>query len=114
MSVPVGIPVTEAESVSNVEPALLALQAEHGYPLGLTNALRESLGTNPLRFWICDNSYSMSENDGAVLVPTGAGYCMITSTRTEELTQTITEHATLSSALSARTDFHFLNPSHSM
>lgn len=104
MSVPVGIPVAEAYPATH-DDGPRALQTEENYPAGLVHALQESLESNPYRFWICDNSGSMGNHDGVVLHPSG----FVSATRQKELEQTINNVATLSDALGARTDFHFLH-----
>ena len=83
-----------------------------GYPPGLSNMLAESIVSFPVRFVIVDNSGSMNAPDGERLVRDSRGVThQVPSTRWQELGDVIIELAETAQALSARTDFHLLNPS---
>lgn len=84
----------------------------HGWPDGLQDTLIRNLQKIPFRFFICDNSGSMSTNDGHKLVKTSNGTPRFANcTRWAELTNTLTFHAGLARTAMAPTEFRLLNNS---
>ena len=84
--------------------------AQSGLPLGIQEAMLESLEEFPLRIWIIDNSGSMSTHDGTYLEQSGRSERMVDCTRWQELGASIQWHATMAAHLAAPTEFRLLNP----
>lgn len=63
----------------------------------------------PYRFFICDDSGSMSTSDGKRLVTTRQGIRVVKCTRWVELGEAIKFHANLAAAVNLPTEFRFLN-----
>ena len=84
--------------------------AQSGLPLGIQEAMLESLEEFPLRIWIIDNSGSMSTRDGTYLEQSGRSERMVDCTRWQELGASIQWHATMAAHLAAPTEFRLLNP----
>ena len=63
----------------------------------------------PIRFFIVDDSGSMSTSDGMKIIGTAAKSKVINCTRWSELSQTVKFHAELAEATSAPTEFRLLN-----
>ena len=62
------------------------------------------------RYWIVDNSGSMANNDGHVLIKSSAGVeGMVPCSRWQELGTSINWHATLAARLRVPTEFRLLN-----
>jgi hypothetical protein len=53
----------------------------HGWPEGLQNFLIRNLSKMPYRFFICDDSGSMSSNDGMRMVRLGSKISVVKCTR---------------------------------
>lgn len=86
----------------------LSLQ-EHGFPLGLSQELVQTVGQSMVRFWVIDNSGSMWTSDGHVLRGKGKSTQLIPCTRWAEMQSTVECHADLAGILEATTIFHMLN-----
>jgi len=85
--------------------------AEQGYPFGLAKAMIRETPKQTVRFWIIDNSYSMSERDGKKICEQSSKdeLKLVTCSRWEELQETVIYHARLAAALNALTYFELLN-----
>ena len=82
------------------------------FPKGVREQFVRSAEQFPHRFWIVDNSGSMSICDGTRLVKTQAGQLRRAQcTRWSELQETVRFHAEAAAALRAPTEFIMLNPS---
>jgi len=82
------------------------------FTLGLSRALVENCDAFPIRFWVIDNSHSMTSRDGHRILPSSdirsqASYA--SCTRWEEIQECVLFHAKLSTLLNAPTRFKFLN-----
>jgi hypothetical protein len=80
-----------------------------GCPKGLQDFLTANVRKMPYRFFICDDSGSMSKSDGTKMIGSGADTKAVPCTRWSELSETLKFHATLAKALNAPTEFRFLN-----
>jgi len=80
---------------------------------GFTEGMAKSLGKNkesfPVRFWIIDNSGSMSIQDGHRIVETDNKVQFVNCSRWEEIVETVSFHAHVSGELNAPTYFRLLN-----
>ncbi len=84
----------------------------HGWPEGLQDTMIRNLQKIPFRFFICDNSGSMSTNDGHKLVNGANGQPrFVNCTRWAELTHTLTFHSQLARVAQAPSEFRLLNNS---
>lgn len=81
------------------------------WPKGLQNIFISNLKKIPLRFYILDDSGSMSSNDGHRLVDSPKGKTMVGCTRWEELTCSVKFLAGVAKASGAATEFRVLNGS---
>jgi len=118
-AVPMGVPVANATVVIDSKTAINRPNAEekaeilrkHGMPAGLAKEMIKNVDAFPRRIWIVDDSYSMQEGDGSLLVE----HKMIKCSRGKELAQTVLLQAELAAALGAKIDFQTLNgPSHTI
>ena len=102
----------ERERPSKLERMSSLSNLKATMPKGLCNALARSVSSFPLRVMIVDNSGSMQTADGARLVQDSKGkFQKLKCTRWHELQDEVIQMAEVSAALTARTDFHLLNPS---
>jgi hypothetical protein len=85
--------------------------SKHDWPLGLQNLLLQNIVEIPFRFFICDDSGSMSTKDGKriILGSNGTSYDTCKCTRWAEMTESLKFHANLAHALNMPTEFRFLN-----
>jgi len=83
--------------------------ARQGFPPGLQAAAVRSRAAFGARYWIVDNSGSMSLPDGKRLVAAGASERLVACTRWQEATQAALHAGELAAALGAPTEFRFLN-----
>ncbi|KAJ8612849.1 hypothetical protein CTAYLR_002093 [Chrysophaeum taylorii] len=115
----VGIPtatVISAENnkmpASNLRPRdeAIGVMRSMGLPRGLAEQIMKSTLTFAVRYWIVDNSGSMSASDGHRIVRgPGGREGMVTCSRWEELGCAIKWHARLAVELGAYTEFRLLN-----
>lgn len=84
---------------------------DQGYTLGQAHELLLFSKTFSLRFWVVDNSGSMSLNDGNRLVSTKnqSKVKMVPCTRWKEIQETVDYHAQLAALLQIPTTFKLLN-----
>jgi hypothetical protein len=80
-----------------------------GWPPGLQSYLLRNVQKMPYRFFICDDSGSMSTNDGHRLVGSGANTKVVSCTRWTEMTESLRFHIGLAQALNVSTEFRLLN-----
>jgi hypothetical protein len=80
-----------------------------GWPMGLQQALLKNLDRIPMRFFICDDSGSMSSSDGHRLVGEGARRQVVPASRWAELGDFIRFHAGLAENAKAPSQFRMLN-----
>ena len=86
------------------------LLSTHGWPGGLQETFLRSCRKIPIRFFIVDDSGSMSANDGRKIVRQGPGKAkMVSCTRWSELTDALSFHIELAEAVRAPTEFRLLN-----
>lgn len=81
-----------------------------GWPQGLQNTFLRIKNKIPKRYFICDDSYTMTFSDGKIL----QGNSMVSCSRWKELAQTLLFHAELAHIAKAETEFRFLNKSKSI
>mmetsp|Transcript_13377 Transcript_13377/g.26743 ORF Transcript_13377/g.26743 Transcript_13377/m.26743 type:complete len:373 (-) Transcript_13377:92-1210(-) len=96
------------ESFQNEGGAREFLSAQ-GFPAGLQDAFVESLRKLPMRFFIVDDSGSMSINDGKRVVTRGTKKAMLACSRWVELTESLKFHVNFARQASAPTEFRLLN-----
>lgn len=107
-----GVLAPAVEVSEREREAMVAALARFSFPRGLATELAASTEVFPVRFFVLDNSGSMSMGDGNRIVVDGAGKRRaVTATRWEELIDSASTIAELSETLGARTDFHLLNRS---
>ena len=113
-TVPVGIPIVQADAKQPIAAALqqpaaateqLAFLSQRGYPAGLASEIVKCARSCPLRVWIVDDSGSMRMGDGTS-VKQGK---IINCTRATELAATVLVQAELAAALGTRCVFQTLN-----
>ncbi|KAJ1422857.1 hypothetical protein B484DRAFT_452163 [Ochromonadaceae sp. CCMP2298] len=78
-------------------------------PPGLRDAFINSMADLPLRFFIIDDSGSMSLNDGNRFIDSGANSKMVQCTRWAELTSAMKFHVNLARQACAPSEFRLLN-----
>lgn len=83
---------------------------KHAWPRGLQEGLLKSVRKIPIRFFIVDDSGSMSTNDGKKILRSGPGKAKVVScTRWSELTDALHFHIELAEACQAPSEFRLLN-----
>lgn len=92
----------------NVAGAKRYLTAQN-WPEGLQNTLIQNLLKQPYRFFICDDSASMMNNDGKKLVGLHPQTKLISCSRWTELVDSLKFHIEFAEAASAVSEFRFLN-----
>ena len=95
-----------------LSPATISRLQSMGYPLGLIAQLGKAKAAYPIRFWIVDNSSSMEELDGEVLLEhhdSSVAPRVVACTRWQELQSTVHYQAGLAGLLSTNTTFRLLN-----
>lgn len=98
-------------AVSINEGGARELLCLHQWPVGLQDTLISNLKRIPFRFFICDDSGSMSSNDGKKLVEYGGKHKVVPCTRWSELSTALEFHMSLARAASAPSEFRMLNSS---
>ena len=84
--------------------------AQHGFTEGMINGFLRNAMQVPIRFFICDDSGSMYENDGWHLVKASASVLKsVTCSRWDELKDSLEFHMGLADASNSLTEFHSLN-----
>lgn len=97
------------------DKAAVALKSNDSmFSTGLCSTVARSVAAHPLRIAILDNSGSMRAADGKRLIYHKAAYKTISCTRWQELSEDVVSLAKMTDALGCRTDFHLLNPVHTM
>ena len=98
------------------QAAKQAYVASLGFPTGIAEEFLRSIEDFPMRYWVIDNSGSMTTGDGHELVQT-VGYeaqlpisKLVSCSRWKELSQTLKWAGDLAINTSARTEFRLLNP----
>lgn len=81
----------------------------HDWPIGFQEALLKSISKIPMRFFIVDDSGSMSISDGRRVLKSGEKSKVIQCTRWAELVQSLTFCAELSDAAEIPSEFRLLN-----
>lgn len=116
------IPTIDISSSPDDSNSLNHLKTDYGlaqeflfqqqWPEGLQMYLFKSVQHMPQRFFICDDSGSMSGNDGHQLVATRDGTKkLVNCSRWNELTEALKFHAKLAKDLDVPTEFRLLNGS---
>ena len=86
------------------------LKNHYDFPPGVNEQFNIACDLLGPRYWIVDNSGSMSNNDGHVLIKSSAGVeGMVPCSRWQELGTSINWHATLAARLRVPTEFRLLN-----
>ena len=88
------------------EAATFAYLRSHNFPIGLIKAYIDGLKKRPIRFFIIDDSGSMSTNDGKMLIDHKH---IVKCSRWNELCMTMKFHVLLAHEANAPTEFRFLN-----
>jgi len=104
------IPIPTHQQVQNEERARQFL-TNKGWPEGLQNELIRTTHRVKQRYFIIDDSGSMSINDGNRIEITRHGAKVLKCSRWAELKQSIEFHAELADILQAPTEFRLLNGS---
>lgn len=81
----------------------------HHWPPGLQDTLLKNLTKIPIRFFICDDSGSMSTSDGHKLLGQGSNMKFVACSRWAELAASLQFHSGLAAAAGAPTEFRLLN-----
>jgi hypothetical protein len=90
--------------------AIRSYLEEYGWPVGLQSTFIHNLNRVPIRFFICDDSGSMTTADGKTTVRTGPNSLkQINCARWTELTTALKFHAGLARVANAPTEFRLLN-----
>ena len=92
----------------NVNDEMLLPLKQQGYSTGLAKIMvSDTKKCFPMRFWLVDNSYSMSERDGHKFVETTkrSEVYLMNCTRWEEIQQTVCYHVRMAATLLAPTSF---------
>mmetsp|Transcript_21544 Transcript_21544/g.32891 ORF Transcript_21544/g.32891 Transcript_21544/m.32891 type:complete len:383 (-) Transcript_21544:177-1325(-) len=100
------------EQEDKVNDEILLPLKQQGYSTGLAKIMASDMTKCfPMRFWLVDNSYSMSERDGHKFVETTkrSQVYIMKCTRWEEIQQTVSYHARMAATLLAPTSFRLLN-----
>lgn len=107
------LPEPEHTSTAEIPPLAHARRAEllaGGFPPGLITQLEASCRSFPIRFFVLDNSGSMSSRDGTRVMSASNGkHRTISVSRWEELCDCVAHVANLTRALGVRSDFQLLN-----
>lgn len=85
------------------------LHGVHGWPQGLVSTFIKGCKKIPIRFFVVDDSGSMSTNDGKRIVHSGQISKIISCTRWAELSDSLKFHATLAETAQVPTEFRLLN-----
>ncbi len=93
------------------EPALRDYLTTNRWPKGLQDTFLRNLDKIPHRFFICDDSGSMSTSDGHRVITSGNITKYVGCSRWKELTTALTFHADVARLANATTEFRFLNRS---
>ena len=87
-----------------------ALMEGFDFPLGLAQQVVASAQSFPTRFWIVDDSGSMSVADGKMISTSASGAkSIVGATRWQEISADMAVAAAVSHEAGARTEFHPLN-----
>jgi hypothetical protein len=79
------------------------------WPKGLQDTFVKNLSKMPIRFFICDDSGSMNNDDGHRLYSKNGVSKFVPCTRWAELVSALTFHATISKVANAPTQFRLIN-----
>ena len=93
------------------EAGARAFLAEQRWPTGLQNSVVKNLSKVPVRFFICDDSGSMSAEDGTDMIFSKGKTTVVGCSRWKELSSSIKFHAGLTLAADLTSEFRFLNSS---
>lgn len=93
----------------HTEPAIRSYLTGFSWPNGLQDSIIRHGGKSAFRFFIIDDSGSMSTNDGKRLIGSGAQAKIISCSRWAELSEAMRFHAGLANAANFPTEFRFLN-----
>jgi len=83
--------------------------SENGWTQGLQDIILKNLVKVPLRYFICDDSGSMSANDGHRSIPFGQSKKFVACSRWSEMTDALRFHAKFSKVACVTSEFRFLN-----
>ena len=112
-AIPVATVVTETKEdpSPSVEERVSALKRQFmGMPAGIAEQFAQSAGTFAQRYFIVDNSGSMSLGDGHKLLATGGKTAMVSCSRWQEIGETLKYLGQVAVTLRAPTEFRLLNP----
>lgn len=99
----------EGGSSTADQSSALAFLASRGFPPGLSNTILRSVPAFGRRFWLVDNSGSMSAPDGHRLEIVRGSEQLVSCSRWTEVEDMLRFHADMAAALDAPCQFRFLN-----
>jgi len=91
------------------ENAVKTFLTSKQWPAGLQDVIVRGLKKIPIRYFICDDSGTMSDPDGNILLKTEEGYRKVGTTRWVELSHSLKFHVDLLNAANTQAEFLFLN-----
>lgn len=83
--------------------------SESNWPPGLQDTLIRNLSKIPIRYFICDDSGSMTTNDGHRTLNVKNTKKFVSCSRWTEMTEALRFHAGFSDAARVSSEFRFLN-----
>jgi hypothetical protein len=83
--------------------------SENGWTQGLQDVMIKNMVKVPLRYFLCDDSGSMSSNDGHRSIPVGRSKKFVGCSRWAEMTDALRFHAKFSNVACVTSEFRFLN-----
>jgi len=103
-------PAERPKTLTSAAASAALRKEDWQWSTGLCATVAQSVECHPMRIVLLDNSGSMREADGKRLVWHHGGYRSLGCSRWQELATDAVALGKMSAALSARTDFHLLNP----
>jgi len=102
--------VSESPSkINDVQHQVVPSSNLINFPRGLKEIINQSADECETRYWVVDNSTSMTIQDGKSMLYKDGNYIHRNVSRFEELCETLMWHGRMAEELNARTEFHLLN-----
>jgi len=79
------------------------------WPAGLQDVIVKGLKKIPIRYFICDDSGSMLEPDGKIVIQSNSGCDVVDASRWDELSEALKFHIELVKCSGTQAEFRFLN-----